>query len=499
MRTWLGFGSVAVAGILGVAGCGSMEGLGSYAGAGGGDFGATQGGVQDMGFARELVAAGRVPPPEAFLVEGMFSEHDLPLDGPACSRLLCLRGAAGIAPAEDLSPSTWVQIGMSSTIDPDTFERPSVTVIATVDVSGSMGWAYEGDNGEYAPPGELARALLTAITGELGPADRVAIVTYGTDSETVLGITPGGDPAIARAIAGLEEDGSTNMEAGLQVAYALAGSREAQMTDERRLILFTDVQPNVGATSGGQFEQMASAGAADGIGLTVMAVGLGMGQEVLNAMSHLRGGNAFSVFDREDVGELMEESWPWMVSPIAYDLSVDLVPAAGFAVADTYGFPASTGAPAAALDVSTVFLSKKKGALLVRFEPDQGFELSEFAAHGTLGYTTPEGEAIEETVDVAPDAQALDELGESYGQPSVRASVALALLVTGMKTAATQYQTDRGAALATMSACMGRYSLQIEPLADPALDAEFELARELRRLMDEGAAQGDMYGEGQDF
>ena len=59
-----------------------------------GDFGATQGGVQDMGLARELIASGRVPPAEAFVVEGMFSEHDLGLTGEACARTLCLRGAA---------------------------------------------------------------------------------------------------------------------------------------------------------------------------------------------------------------------------------------------------------------------------------------------------------------------------------------------------------------------------------------------------------------------
>ena len=46
-----------------------------------GDLGATQGGVQDLGSARELIDNGRVPPPESFVVEGMYSEHDLGLPG----------------------------------------------------------------------------------------------------------------------------------------------------------------------------------------------------------------------------------------------------------------------------------------------------------------------------------------------------------------------------------------------------------------------------------
>src|SRR5436190_13674457 len=88
------------------------------AGGGGGTFGATQGGVQDMRFARELVAAGQVPPPEAFVVEGMFSEHDLPLDGAPCTRTFCARAAAGIAPTPAGTDASWVQLGLASSIDP---------------------------------------------------------------------------------------------------------------------------------------------------------------------------------------------------------------------------------------------------------------------------------------------------------------------------------------------------------------------------------------------
>ena len=122
----------------GVGGAGLTSPLiGSFDAAG--EFGATQGGVQDMGLARELIASGRVPPPEAFVVEGMFSEHDLGLSGDACERTLCLRAALGIAPTLEDEPSGWVQIAMSSTIDVDAFERPGLTLIATVDVSGLSG------------------------------------------------------------------------------------------------------------------------------------------------------------------------------------------------------------------------------------------------------------------------------------------------------------------------------------------------------------------------
>ena len=70
-------------------------GGGDFGGGSPGEFGATPGGVKDMGLARELVANGKVPPPEAFVVEGMFAEHDLGLVGQSCASELCLRTAQG--------------------------------------------------------------------------------------------------------------------------------------------------------------------------------------------------------------------------------------------------------------------------------------------------------------------------------------------------------------------------------------------------------------------
>lgn len=57
---------LALGGVMLMAGCPMTAPVGGLPS----DFGATQGGVQDMGFARELIASGQVPPPEAFVVEG---------------------------------------------------------------------------------------------------------------------------------------------------------------------------------------------------------------------------------------------------------------------------------------------------------------------------------------------------------------------------------------------------------------------------------------------
>lgn len=492
---------------IGLAAVGCLSGCWSGAGGGAGtasfgggssgaEFGATQGGVQDMGFARELIAAGQVPPPEAFLVEGMFSEHDLGLAGEPCDTTLCLDAALGVAPTVEGTASGWLQVGLSSSIDPDTFERPSLTLIATVDVSGSMGWRYLTEQSESPTPGDVSRDMLSEIAGELDQQDQIAIVTYGSRVNTVLGFTSGADQTVIQAaIDGLSEAGSTNMEGGMRQAYDLARVSGAQ-TDEVRVMVFTDVQPNVGATTASEFEQLAQQGAEDDIGLTVMAVGLGLGQEVLNGMAQVRGGNAFSLFDHADVDELMEDSWPWMISPIAYDMSVELTPAAGFVVADTYGFPAAEEGEMPALDVATLFLSRRKGALLIRLTPEQGDELGGLSVASRLTYTTPEGQDYTENIEVAYNDEELDERGQYFQQESVGKTVALALLVEAMHDAAEQYAEDQQAAVDIMTAALERFSADAEALDDEALTPEVDLANELLRLMEEGAEQGDLYDYG---
>ena len=488
-------GLLAAASLAGAGCSGGDFGGGGYAGSP--DFGATPGGVQDMSLARELVATGKVPPAETFLVEGMFSEHDLGLTGAPCATLLCLRSAVAVAPTHDGVPSGWLQIGMSSTIDPDTFERPSVTLVATVDVSGSMGWEYATEGDEHETPGALSRRLLLALAEQLGPQDRIAIVTYGSTVATPLALTAGDrHDAIVEVINELEENGSTNMEAGLERAYGIAydaiGDGE---TDETRIVLFTDAQPNVGITGGTEFESMVTDGAKEGVGITVLGLGRGLGQELVNAMSHLRGGNAFSMSKIDQVDSFMEDNWPWFVSPIAYDLSMQVAATEGFAIRDSYGFPEGTEEEIG-LDVSTVFLSKRKGALLLRIAADESNSaaaLDAFAVHASLRYLTPAGEPIALQLDATYEGQALDARGHYTEQPSTARTVALALLVTGMHEAAGLYEESQSAAVERMTAARDRFAADAEALGDATLTPELELASDLLALMEAGAPQGSWY------
>jgi Ca-activated chloride channel family protein len=463
-----------------------------------GEFGATQGGVQDMTFARSLVETGQVPPPEAFVVEGMFSEHDLPLQGEPCSTLLCLRSAMGIAPNAAGESAAWVQVGMSSTIDPKTFVRPSLAVVATVDVSGSMGWDY-GDGGGTSPAA-ISHALLWNVASRLNANDRFALVTYGSSVDTPLGWTNGADPAIKQAIAELGEDGSTNMEAGLVRAYELA--REAKGTaDEVRVMLFTDAQPNVGATGGSEFETMVAKGAAENVGITVFGLGLGLGADLVNRMSHLRGANAFSLAKADDVGLFMQDNWPWLAVPIAYDLKLSVAPSPGLVLEHAYGFPTGDAGDSSAtsLDVASVFLSKRKGALLLELSPESEQQLAGASVDVDLSYSDRDGATVTSSLPASYEGQPLDERGVFMPQAGVEKTVALALLVQAMHDAAEKYASSQEAAIAILEPALERFKADAAAIGAEDIDAEAAFWVKLLDLMKSGAPQGSLYGDPSGF
>ncbi|MGL4609460.1 MAG: vWA domain-containing protein [Trueperaceae bacterium] len=453
---------------------------------GGGDFGATPGGAQDMGLARELIKNGKVPPAGAFTVEGMFSEHDLPLEGSACNQLLCLRGALGIAPTVAGESSAWLQVGLSSNVDLATLQRPPLSLVFVVDISGSMSAQYTTAYNEYQTPLQVSKLFMEKLAPTLTASDEVAIVVYGDTAATVLGFTTGDEQqTILSSIRALVSEGSTNMEAGLQEAYRLIQS--AKSDSEKRLLLFTDVQPNVGATETSQFETLVQEGASSGAGLTVLGVGIGLGAETFDVMSKVRGGNAFTLFGSQEVDKVIEESWPYMAVPVAYDLRVSLVPSEAAQVAEGYGFP--TANKQADLTASTIFLSKRRGALLVRMSLPT---VTPFNVTGNLSYTLASGETITDTLNASYSNEQLEN-ERYYSQGSLKKTISIALLVSNMKKAAELYSTDREQALLLMYNTAKRFSEDAG--ADETLTAEVQLSNALLELMQSGAEQGTLYGQ----
>jgi len=404
---------------------------------GGGQLGATAGGVQDFKVARRIVNNGKLPPLETLLTEGIFSEYDLPLEGPKCEKLLCLTGALGFGPDEHSTDSAWMQIGMSSGLDASKLVRPSLSLVLVVDTSGSMDNPYSTRQGGQIPL-DVAKTMINKIVPELNSGDEVAIVSFSGKVKTELGFTAGDNhEEILNIINGLSPRGTTAMADGLKRGYDLAQKGKGV---ERRVMLFSDEKANQGSTGYWAFQQIAEEGNSGNIGLTLFGIGDNLRTDTYSLLSTTRGGNAFTLYDATDVDQVMEESWPFLAYPVAYDLKLRLlIPDREFNFVEAYGFPADYGSGNYTQEVRSVFLSQKRGATLVRFEPkDKNFDKFVMSASLTYESARPT-ELVNDSINLEFSREDFDGASTYFQQESVRKTVILATFVEGIRHAIEAY------------------------------------------------------------
>ena len=257
------------------------------------------------------------------------------------------------------------QLGFSSGLDPKTFRRAPLNLVAVVDRSGSMG----------GQPLELVRASLSAVADQLGPGDQLSIVGYESTAHVMLKPTPAKDrKAIDRAIAELVTGGATAMEDGLAVGFELAGDSAKGFQGQTRVMLFTDERPNVGRTDAGSFMAMARSASRQGIGMTTIGVSTHFGAELAQAISSVRGGNLFFFPDASKMEAKFADEFDTMITQLAFDLNIVVDPAPGMKITGVYGLPGEAlewRGDSIILDVETIFVSKRKGAIYFGLSRDQ--------------------------------------------------------------------------------------------------------------------------------
>jgi Ca-activated chloride channel family protein len=329
-------------------------------------MGATPGGAKDIDFARDRILAGEVPHASTFTAEGLLSQYDLPLPSKrACSQILCLSAAATKA---DLVAQPEVrylaQLGFASNLDPRTWRRAPLNLVAVVDKSGSMS----------GQPIDTVKASLRQIAQQMSDADRLSIVLYGDRSHVHLAPTSlKNRAAVLSAIDAIQIAGSTAMEEGLRVGFDLATREKPGFAGNTRVMLFTDERPNVGATDKDSFMGMAREASRKGVGMTTVGVGTQFGAELATAVSSVRGGNLVFFPDVPEMTKRFQRDFDTLVTELAYDLTLVVRPSPGYRLVGIYGVPGDlvkrTSDGGLSMTVETIFLSRDKGGIYFGFAP----------------------------------------------------------------------------------------------------------------------------------
>lgn len=212
---------------------------------------------------RRFINQGEMPPKDAVRIEEMINYFNYNYPKPTENDPVRITTEVGICPWN--KTHRLVQIGLKAR-EIESKNLPASNFVFLIDVSGSM----------FGPTRlELVKSSLRLLVNNLREKDRVAIVTYCGDARVALPSTPGNEKQkIKDALETLTAGGSTAGGAGIKEAYRIA-QKNFIAQGNNRIILCTDGDFNVGASSETELENLIESKRKSGIFLTVLGYGMG--------------------------------------------------------------------------------------------------------------------------------------------------------------------------------------------------------------------------------
>ena len=212
---------------------------------------------------RRFLMQNRLPPIDAVRIEELINYFDYHYPLP--------EGKAPFGIHREVSRAPWnpdhklVMIALQGR-DMDKKELPPSNLVFLLDVSGSMNQANK------LP---LLKESFKMLVQNLDERDRVAIVVYAGAAGLVLPSTSAADKeTIFSALERLEAGGSTAGGAGIALAYQTAVAHFIK-GGNNRVILATDGDFNVGASSDAEMGRLIESYRNQGVFLTVLGFGMG--------------------------------------------------------------------------------------------------------------------------------------------------------------------------------------------------------------------------------
>ena len=212
---------------------------------------------------RRFLNSNQLPPAGAVRVEEMINYFSYNYPQPT--------GKDPFSINTELSECPWnkdhklVMIGLQGKKIP-TENLPPSNLVFLIDVSGSM-------QSELKLP--LVKSSMKLLVEQLREEDKISIVVYAGSAGLVLPATSGSNKTkIKEAIDALEAGGSTAGGQGIKLAYKVA-KENLMKGGNNRVILCTDGDFNVGASSNDEMERLIEKERESGVFLTVLGYGMG--------------------------------------------------------------------------------------------------------------------------------------------------------------------------------------------------------------------------------
>jgi Ca-activated chloride channel family protein len=257
-----------------------------------------------------------------------------------------------------------VRIALAST-EAHAVERPHLSVVVVLDVSGSM-------RGELI---QSARTAASALVDKLAPTDDFSLVTFSTEAEVRVKLGQVGTrrDAIKRSIAEIVEGGGTNIGEGLRLGYEQAKDKSIPEDAERVVMLLSDGRANDGITSQSQLSGLALGAFQDGIQTSSFGLGTDYDGALMSSIANDGAGGYYYLRDPQQISAALSTELDKRLDPVATAVEVRVRLKPGVELLDAYGsrrLNESESARVRAIEVASDQQSEKRDHIKANRQSD---------------------------------------------------------------------------------------------------------------------------------
>lgn len=262
---------------------------------------------------RRLLEDGTIVPEDAVRAEEFINYFDYDYPDPEEGRVF--------GDYVELADCPWnpanklMMIGIQGKRMPEK-EAPPSNIVFLIDSSGSMA-SYD-----KLP---LVQTAFSMLAEKLTEKDRISIVTYAGHSDTILEGASGKDKdEILNALYSITASGGTNGEGGIQQAYKLA-ERYFIEGGNNRVILATDGDLNIGASSESELVKLIESKRDKGVYLSVLGFGTGnYKDDKLEAIADNGNGNYSYIDSVDEAHRVLVQEMAGTLYTIAKDVKIQV-------------------------------------------------------------------------------------------------------------------------------------------------------------------------------
>ena len=207
-------------------------------------------------------------------------------------------------------------------------ERPNVVLTLLVDVSGSMDSKYAqntSNTSEVSSRLDVVKTGVSTLLNHLKEGDVLNLVTFEYSAKTIIShwVYSPDDRSFYNAAAQLEANGSTNVDAGVELAYKIA-NETYDPAKANRVIILTDANANTGETAAHIIAQHTVINGTEGIYFAGIGIGENFNDNFLNTLTDIGKSTYSAMITPADAERIFAEDFMRFLAPAVRDVKFQI-------------------------------------------------------------------------------------------------------------------------------------------------------------------------------